>query len=47
VGDPSYKTVKGILAAGTESDGSAPVDVPTAAAHLHGPEQLFSTGEAS
>ncbi|MDX6622033.1 MAG: hypothetical protein QOK36_4419 [Gaiellales bacterium] len=47
VGDPSYKTVKGILAAGTESDGNPETDVPTAAAHLHGPEQLFAAGEAS
>ena len=43
VGDPSYRTVKGILAAGTETDGqhrrprrrSPP-------AHLHGPERLFN-----
>jgi hypothetical protein len=47
VGDPSYKTVKGILVAGTESEPAADAAVPTAAAHLHGPEQLFSTGEAS
>jgi hypothetical protein len=42
VGDPSYRTVKGILAAGTEAD---PPPEPTgdggAAAHLHGPSQLF------
>ena len=48
VGDPSYKTVKGILAAGTESDGAAvEAPVPTAAAHLHGPQQLFAVEEAS
>jgi len=43
VGDPSYRTIKGILAAGTEhqpavraaGDGGA-------AAHLHGPERLFA-----
>ncbi|MFP5254042.1 MAG: IS21 family transposase [Actinomycetes bacterium] len=43
VGDPSYRTIKGILAAGTEAravvrasgDGGA-------AAHLHGPERLFA-----
>lgn len=43
VGDPSYRTIKGVLAAGTEhrpvtraaGDGGA-------AAHLHGPEQLFA-----
>jgi hypothetical protein len=43
-GDPSYRTVKGILAAGTET---APTQRPTgdggAAAHLHGPTQLFRT----
>jgi hypothetical protein len=42
VGDPTYRTVKGILAAGTEAD---PPPEPTgdggAAAHLHGPSQLF------
>jgi transposase len=42
VGDPTYKTVKGILAAGTED---LPVHEPTgdggAAAFLHGPDQLF------
>ena len=43
VGDPSYRTIKGILAAGTEArpvvraagDGGA-------AAHLHGPDALFA-----
>jgi hypothetical protein len=43
VGDPTYRTVKGILAAGTETD---PPPEPTgdagAAAHLHGPSQLFA-----
>ncbi len=43
-GDPSYRTVKGILAAGTET--TAPPQRPTgdagAAAHLHGPDQLFA-----
>lgn len=42
VGDPSYRTIKGILAAGLESD---PLPAPTgdggAAAHLHGPAALF------
>ncbi|MGH9157849.1 MAG: IS21 family transposase [Acidimicrobiales bacterium] len=47
VGDPSYRTVKGILAAGTESEGAAEADgVPAAPAHLHGPQGLFDT-EAS
>jgi hypothetical protein len=42
VGDPSYKTVKGILVAGTEHDGDEQADVaPSAPAHLHGPEALF------
>jgi transposase len=42
-GDPSYRTIKGILAAGTET-----VPAPRsggdggAAAHLHGPAQLFA-----
>lgn len=43
VGDPTYKTVKGILAAGTED---LPVPEPTgdggAAAFLHGPKALFA-----
>ncbi|MGH3717163.1 MAG: IS21 family transposase, partial [Micromonosporaceae bacterium] len=42
VGDPSYRTIKGILAAGAETD---PPPAPTgdcgAAAHLHGPAALF------
>jgi len=41
-GDPSYRTVKGILAAGTEA---SPVPAPAgdggAAAFLHGPDVLF------
>jgi len=44
VGDPSYRTVKGILAAATQAE---PARRPTgdggAAAHLHGPLQLFAT----
>jgi Mu transposase, C-terminal domain len=43
VGDPSYRTVKGILAAHAETQPAPP---PTgdggAAAHLHGPTQLFA-----
>jgi hypothetical protein len=42
-GDPSYRTVKGILAAGTEQ---LAVTVPAgdggAAAFLHGPDALFA-----
>jgi hypothetical protein len=41
VGDPSYRTIKGILAAGTESDPAEQTDLPTATAHLHGPARLF------
>ena len=44
VGDPSYKTVRGILAAGAENDGDeAAATAPTAPAHLHGPAALFGT----
>jgi hypothetical protein len=47
VGDPSYKTVRGILAAGTENDGeTAPETPPAAPAHLHGPQRLFDVGAA-
>jgi transposase len=42
VGDPGYRTVKGILAAGTETDGDTPATVPTAPAHLHGQADLFA-----
>jgi transposase len=48
VGDPSYRTVKGILAAGTEHEGTPEPNAPTAPAHLHGPAALFGIeGEAS
>ena len=49
VGDPSYRTVKGILAAGTESEPEPDADSASSAAsaHLHGPEALFGTGRAS
>jgi hypothetical protein len=41
-GDPSYKTVKGILVAGTEHDQTETAEIrPMAPAHLHGPAQLF------
>lgn len=40
-GDPSYRTVKGILSAGTEAEEApAPAEVDTPA-HLHGPARLF------
>ena len=42
VGDPGYRTVKGILAAGTEHDGTPPRVVVHAPAHLHGAANLFS-----
>jgi len=41
VGDPGYRTVKGILVAGTEADGHTEPAVPSAPAHLHGPHSLF------
>jgi hypothetical protein len=46
-GDPSYKTVKGILAAGAEVDGADAQQPPSAPAHLHGPERLFNVGEVT
>jgi hypothetical protein len=41
VGDPEYRTVRGILKAGTEDDGDAVLNAPSAPAHLHGPSSLF------
>lgn len=46
VGDPSYRTVKGILVAGTETDGDEGAVASTAPAYLHGPERLFDVGGA-
>jgi hypothetical protein len=47
-GDPSYKTVKGILVAGVELDDEHEVQTPPAApAHLHGPGRLFDIEEAA
>jgi len=47
-GDPSYRTVKGILAAGTET---SPVTTPAgdggAAAFLHGPDALFAAASCT
>ncbi|MGC8628404.1 MAG: IS21 family transposase, partial [Acidimicrobiales bacterium] len=43
VGDPSYRTVKGILAAGTEHEGEDAVPEPPAPAHLHGEQGLFGS----
>lgn len=46
-GDPSYRTIKGILALGTWDDTEARVTGDAGApAFLHGPEQLFGTGQA-
>ncbi|WP_432046753.1 hypothetical protein [Streptomyces asiaticus] len=42
VGDPSYRTVKGILVAGTETDPEPETGDAGAAAFLHGPEGLFA-----
>jgi transposase len=43
VGDPTYRTIKGILTAGTEHDGlPQPDTASTAPAHLHGPDRLFN-----
>lgn len=42
VGDPTYRTVKGILAAGTETAVTDPATTPAAPAHLHGPARLFA-----
>jgi transposase len=42
VGDPSYRTVKGILAAGTEAEPTVASLPPAAPAHLHGPAGLLA-----
>jgi len=42
VGDPGYRTIKGILAASTETETDVKTSVPEAPAHLHGQESLFS-----
>ncbi|KUM84280.1 MULTISPECIES: hypothetical protein [Streptomyces] len=42
VGDPSYRTVKGILVAGTETDPEPETGDGGASAFLHGPEGLFA-----
>ena len=46
VGDPSYRTIKGILAAGTENDGQPQPAAPSTPAHLHGPTRLFNPDTA-
>lgn len=46
-GDPTYRTIKGILTAGAEADShEEQVTAPSAPAHLHGPERLFEIGGA-
>ena len=41
-GDPSYKTIRGILAAGTETQPpAAPAPAASAGAFLRGPAQIF------
>jgi hypothetical protein len=47
VGDPSYRTVKGILAAGTELDGTTEPTAPHASAHLRGPRAFDTDGETA
>ena len=49
VGDPNYRTIKGILAAGTELDGITESAAPQAAAYLRGPEAFDTdpTGETA
>ena len=48
VGDPTYKTVKGILAARTETTSTDQPGAPVTPAHLHGPARLFAIdGEAA
>ena len=42
VGDPSYRTIRGILTAGTETLDQPTVAAPSAPAHLHGPDRLFN-----
>jgi transposase len=42
VGDPTYKTVKGILAAGTETTDADPSSAASTPAHLHGAARLFA-----
>jgi hypothetical protein len=43
-GDPSYRTIKGILVVGAEADPTPPATGDGGAGgHLHGPSQLFAT----
>jgi len=45
VGDPAYRTVKGILAAGTEHEGTPPATMAAVPAHLRGWRGLFDGPE--
>jgi transposase len=45
VGDPVYRTVKGILAAGTEHEGTPPTTMAAVPAHLRGWRGLFDGRE--
>jgi transposase len=47
VGDPAYRTIKGILVAGTEHEGTPPLTVTSAPAHLRGRAGLFDEPEGS
>jgi len=47
IGDPEYRTVKGILKAGTENDGTVEPAPPDAPAHLHGQGTLFGDVEVA
>ena len=47
VGDPSYRTIKGILAAGAELDGITEPAPPQASAHLRGPQAFDPDGETA
>ena len=42
VGDPGYRTIKGILVAGTETDITDAARPAAAPAHLHGPASLLA-----
>ena len=47
VGDPSYRTIRGILAAGTEHDDIIQPAAPQAPAHLRGPQAFNTDGETA
>jgi Integrase core domain len=47
VGDPSYRTIKGILTAGTETNDLVATVAPCAPAHLHGPAVLFNPSDTA